>query len=655
MLKARWKPDPRASYGAGNSRLASSTISHGVTLRDDFRTDIPAGALIGSTAPTGQRRLGVDKEGRIGIDGGALRVGCPEVPGWGRLAISYGPFNFEPATCAVFVLLNGHHGSQTRRVYSGRWRSFLRSWATGLVRRAIVTGPLKRLGRFGRLAPSSLHDLTLPAHRTNIRFGLFADPIRPRSGSLPSFSVAAAGSRNGDLLARVSGRDLPVILGVSNVPLCCVVLRCLHGSTYLVGSAAAAAGFSPYPDLRPVAFDRTPVASKAFIGLHQSVLGEVGFTVDTRLYGVAAGVWDNACPCQLPLGEQSDRSVSLAEPVGCIALVTPGTSPTWWLRFRQDSFDVYWELRFHSHSIELGHCNKGTWTTLRRSSFPQRGRNLLIQDDGATVMVAIDGRLVFDKPVVSSVLSGATGLELGPGWDVDEVVVIPRRLRLPEHLVMGAIWQPRLPVPMVSDDLCGDSELARRVSGGHKWQRLSGVGSIQLTGTGARVDAAHDRPNPGRTLHVIEWPEDTVDMRVTITPPPRRSGEVHRGRAGVVMRNSRGDQLVVATYLDDWYVGRSLSSFVSISGEEFFRRAVWTNVDDRISWGRPYTLRVSFDGDRYLARIDEEPVLFRRISDVVPGSAGFTPEQVGLAVNEEFGNDTGSVFKDLRIGKLDGQ
>jgi len=557
--------------------------------------------------------------------------------------------------CASFLLVNGHHGSQTRRVYSGRLRSFLRSWATGSIRRVLVTGPWRRgARRLGRIAPKSAHDLTVPVHRTNLRIGWFAAADRPRLTGLPSFSVAAAGVRNGDLRVRAHGRDLTVVEGITNTPLGLVILRCPHGTTYLAGGMADSSGVPAYPGLRPVAFTRGGPTGEAYLGLHQSVLGEVGFDQDTRVYGVRHGAWGNCC-CERPLAAESSgghgTSRSTANDPGCISVPLPDQVPTW-LRFRRAGPEDYWEVRFDGPVMELGHVVRGRWTSLRRGRRPRRAATVMVLDGGGAVLVAVDGRRVLGGPVGAEPLAGARDIELGPGWDRDALIVVPREVSLPDHLRVGGIWRPEPRRSVTSDSLRGEGELADHSSSGSRWRRVEGTGSVLLGPDGARVNASHDRPSPGRSLFTLPWSHPGVEVSVTITPPVSREGEVQRCRAGVVLRGDDNCQLVVATYLDDWYVGNSLSSFVTVDGKELFYRAVWTNVAHRITWGRPYRLSVAFDGDQYLARIDGEPVLFRRITDVAPHHVGFRPTEVGLAVNEEFGCDTGSQFSDLTLGVL---
>ena len=98
--------------------------------------------------------------------------------------------------------------------------------------------------------------------------------------------------------------------------------------------------------------------------------------------------------------------------------------------------------------------------------------------------------------------------------------------------------------------------------------------------------------------------------------------------------------------MNDAY-GTSISAFFQVDGFEELYDAVWTNVGRRIRWGVPYDFRVAFDGSRFLAFVDGEPVLYRALSDIYPDWAGMEIHRVGMVVNWEWGNDTGTTFRDF--------
>ena len=130
-----------------------------------------------------------------------------------------------------------------------------------------------------------------------------------------------------------------------------------------------------------------------------------------------------------------------------------------------------------------------------------------------------------------------------------------------------------------------------------------------------------------------------------ITPPGTKRGEWEFGRGGLVFWQDDDNQLIVNTWLDDFYDGTSISSFFHLRGFEEIYDAVWTNVGRRVQWGVPYRLRVAFDGNHYIIYVNGEPVLGRSITDVYPQFDRLAIRRVGLAANWEWGNDTGSLSK----------
>ena len=108
-----------------------------------------------------------------------------------------------------------------------------------------------------------------------------------------------------------------------------------------------------------------------------------------------------------------------------------------------------------------------------------------------------------------------------------------------------------------------------------------------------------------------------------------------------------GNYLSVSTWLDDAYNGASISVFPKRLGFEELYDAVWTNVGDQVPWGKPFRLRVALDSDRFVVLIDNEPVMQRALTDLYPDDPPLRIARVGLAVNWEWGNDTGSTLKNF--------
>lgn len=132
-----------------------------------------------------------------------------------------------------------------------------------------------------------------------------------------------------------------------------------------------------------------------------------------------------------------------------------------------------------------------------------------------------------------------------------------------------------------------------------------------------------------------------------MTPPGSARGQKHEGRGGLVFWQDRDHYLIVNLWLHDGYAGASISSFPIVGGFDDIYNAVWSNIGSRATWGRPFRLGVVFDGDRYIARVDGEPVIMRAISDVYPRAPRLRIRRVGLAANWEWGLDTGTVFHEF--------
>lgn len=102
---------------------------------------------------------------------------------------------------------------------------------------------------------------------------------------------------------------------------------------------------------------------------------------------------------------------------------------------------------------------------------------------------------------------------------------------------------------------------------------------------------------------------------------------------------------MIANWLDDVYDGASVSSFFHLNGFEELYDAVWSNVGNRIQWGVPHQFRAVFDGGRYIVFINDEPLLYRALTDIYPNIKPLHINRVGIVANWEWGDDTGSMFQ----------
>jgi hypothetical protein len=133
-------------------------------------------------------------------------------------------------------------------------------------------------------------------------------------------------------------------------------------------------------------------------------------------------------------------------------------------------------------------------------------------------------------------------------------------------------------------------------------------------------------------------------VQLDITPPGTQRKQGEKGRGGLIFWQDANNYITISTWLDDSYGGASISSFFYLKGFEDLYDAVWTNVGSRVYWGIPYTLRVVFDGMNYTAYVNNEPVLYRTLTDVYPDTRRLDINRIGIVSNWEWGNDTGSVF-----------
>ncbi len=238
----------------------------------------------------------------------------------------------------------------------------------------------------------------------------------------------------------------------------------------------------------------------------------------------------------------------------------------------------------------------------------------------------------------------------------------PRSMPIPPALDLGALWARRGTRPQMVEEFAGSpADLAGDASPGppadlagaatpaqRRWRRALGSGVIERTGQGdARVRATRQQPNPGRTAYVVDWHDPTfADVEVEITPPGSARGQGENGRGGIVLWQDEDNYLIVNTWLDDLprHDGSSVSAFLMAHGSEDMYDAVWSNVGRAVTWGERYRLRVSCDGERFLVWLNDEPVLYRALADIRPDAPRLALRGVGLAVNWEWGDDTGSVF-----------
>lgn len=696
-----------------NKHVANPFIDH-------FSDDLSPGRVIGSRSAAGTQRRGVDVEGVISIDNQALRIQPLLQPGWGRAGIAYGPYRRENGLAFGVYLLNGHHSSQTgdltqrlvdrlyrwargseaeklpqrlfRWVLVGNKRRFLRQ-----LRRWTVINKQYRRGGAGSGATAAIDE--------NLALGWFphetpADP--PGEGH--GFIVHAAGPENGALWIRSGAALLPAINGLQNIPLYLLVVLREQGAAYYAASLPDAHGLAALPNLRPLAIDPFNDDPTLFAILHQSVLGQIGFRVDTRVYqtqvgrisdlntwyGTAhaadrltgltslaqskaeiGGMWtvyegefERTTLGIKPIGRENLAVLDPGQPTGLVHVLIdqPNGRQMVGLVWRFQDAANYWRLFIQGDLCRLDRREAGEWKEVATNaihSVESAPRSLQLLDDGKLFNAYLNGRPLFDADFNDTRLATATGVGVYATANQEikneEMHMLafeahPRLIPIPPTFAPDRNWLPAAEKVTVSDDFAQDvGDLDGRVTsvGNKPWRRELGTGVIELNGNQtAQVRASVQAPNPGRTAYTVPWDNPTfADLRVSLIPPGMGRGLSEKGRGGLIFWQDPHNYIIVNTWLDDYYGGAAVSAFFHLHGFEELYDAVWSNVGRRIYWGTPYELRVAFDGLTFTAFVDDEPVLYRALTDVYPQFKQLAIKRVGIIANWDWGNDTGTHFR----------
>jgi hypothetical protein len=496
----------------------------------------------------------------------------------------------------------------------------------------------------------------------------------------------------------------PAITGLQNLPIYYIVVLRETGAAYYAASLPNAHGLIPYPQMRPLAIDSFGSDTPLYAAIYQSVLGQIGWRVDTRVYETCvaqldelASWWGSAHAADRLQGDHGlagslaeqggrwtahagdcQRAPDGATPCDTENLLTldpgavsglihllittgDGFAGEAGILWRFQDADNCWSFTVGNAGAYLQIKENGTWGTLASAeewvTIPGKVHALQILDDGSAMRLSLDGRLVFDTEFTDTRLQAATATgicaaKVSGTLCLRDFEAHPRSVPIPAPLQARAPWLAAGTKVEISEDFAGEAgDLAGKTTtaGDQIWRKQIGTGAIALTGHGAaRVCASATQPAPGRIAYTVGWHQpDLADLQLKILPPGSRKGQGERGRGGFIFWQDEHNYITISTWLDDNYDGASISSFFHVNGFEELYDAVWTNVGQRVYWGKPYVLRVVFDGMNYLAYVDDEPVLFRALSDVYPGLARLHIQRVGIVANWEWGTDTGSTFYDF--------
>lgn len=666
------------------SPSSSVSTTTDLLLDDRYADDRAPGHVVGSRLADGLVRRGADAEGVLAVDHGALRIGYMRRAGWGRHGLAYGPFQREGGLAFATLVLNGHNNSQT----DPNPEPAPRRWARRLIR------PFHPLLAPHRVPPRPPSPCLHPPLPDNLAAGWFAGerPLDPTADS-HAFVVRATGGANGDLHVGVVGESPRVVSSLQNLPVLYVVILRERGAAYYAASLPGAPGTGAFPAMRPLAIDPAAGASTLYAGIWQSVLGEIGFQVDTRVFGsrvarppglaawygtaYAADMLTGTGPLEATPADRSawrvvrgrferhatgataaaDDSLALlltGEPAGLVhAYVRPSAEPIGFAWRVRDAHH-FWGVSIDTAACRLLCYEDGVPRDIATAGVDLPAgteASLQVIDDGRRIDVLLDGRPLLAADDERFGQHGGVGLyaaKAAPASVVHHFEAHPRRVPVPEALRMIPPALPETGRPVVVDTFdapAGPLEGHPASTGSGAWTKLLGAGVFELDGGTARVRASVDRPNPGRTAYAVPWPDPAfADVEVKILPPGTERGAGHRGRGGLVLWQDPAHYLIVNTWLDDCYDGTSISSFFFLGGREDVYRAVWTNVGRRVRWGVPYRLRLASDGLTYLVYVDDEPVLYRALSDVFPQAGRLAIRRVGIVANWEWGDDTGSRF-----------
>ncbi len=516
---------------------------------DCFSDDRPAGQVIGTQFDEGMTRKGVDREGVLGIDHGALRIQPLVKCGWGRAGIAYGPFQRRNGLTFGAFLTNCHNTSQGEPLPDG-FRPRLVRWALG----SETEKPLERMRRWWRGRQkkfmwrrlrqwfrTGLKHLKVPLIDENLAVGWFPSeaPGNPvQQGN--SFIMHALGPECGGLWARVGTACQQTIRGLQNVQMYFFVVLRESGAAYYVASIPGVPETSLYPKMRLLAIDPFQADPTVYAGIHQSALGQIGFRVDTRVYRtqVAAipefsGWYGSAHGADAFVGDGSlhlsnaevggswtvhggdfrrtaDGLVSrdavntamlkLNSPSGLIhVLVNTTDEPVEGIAliWRGCDEENFWCFEAGSRQCQLSIKENGNWSRFPATKWhrlaPNGLNSLQVSDDGENIRLYLNGDLVYATSFSDARLKDGASVGVRITGSTNSVSLKrfeahPLEIPVPDTFDLGKAWFVKGSRVVISDGFEGSpAELAGRATpvGARSWKKEIGQGIIQLTGAGA--------------------------------------------------------------------------------------------------------------------------------------------------------------------------
>ncbi|MCG5059413.1 MAG: nucleotide-binding protein [Limnoraphis sp. WC205] len=681
---------------------------------DSYSDERLPGQTLDTLSGSGVLRQGSDREGVIAIDNDALRLPYLLKPGWGRQGIAYGPYRRRNGLTLAVFMLNGHNTSHRADLQQSILGRSLR-WVAGSGSRAplqqllgLVASPYKqRMWRrwqfWANNTPQGFQESRLDK---NLAVGWFANPVPVdplNEGN--AFIVQGTGSENGELWTRVGERLQSAFQGLQNLQVYYVVILREKGAVYYASSVPNVLGLTAYPELRPLAIDPFNTDKSVYGAIYQNVLGQTGFSIDTRVYGtqiveipsftqwygtahgadrlvgkgslnsmvgevggkwqVFQGKYQRSVQGAIAIQSNSFAILNPRQTSGLIHtlietsdIITPVA-----ILWRVQDQENCWCLWLSESQCQLQIKQKGRGNSIAVSNAlslqPNSIHSVQILDDGNSFNLYLNGKLLFNTSFNETRFQQATGAgfaakEANHQLYFREFEVHPRSISIPHEIDMGSPWFENGKTRVVVEKFEGSAQdlSGKRTTQGNKsWHKEFGKGAIIITGKNrAKVKASLPNPNPGRTVYTVDWDDALfADVQVDITPPKLYKNKKTEGRGGLIFWQDESNYMIVANCLSASYTEASISSFFCIHGFEDVYDAVGASVGRRINWGVTHTLRVVFDGMNYTALINDEPVLYRALTDIYPKlKQPLLIRRIGLVVNWEWGgDDMGTVFNNF--------
>ncbi|MDJ0620420.1 MAG: hypothetical protein QNJ63_27395 [Calothrix sp. MO_192.B10] len=534
-------------------------------FQDLYQDDQPAGRVIGTKSTTGVIRKGIDTEGIIAIDNGALRLQPLIKPGWGRQGIAYGPYERANGLALAVFLVNGHNTSQTGSINSLirqilRWMKVSEEktlrWLLNLQKFRWLLGLLsvsnkQRIIRRIKYWANNRQKLPRPAEvYENLAVGWFPQEVPSDPCSTGNaFIVHAADSENGELWTHVGSNLLSAVKGLQNVQIYYIIILREKGAAYYAASVSNAYGLGSYPNMRPIAIDPFHEDENVYASVYQSVQGEIGFWVDTRVYGTQVqqipplstwygtahgadrligngllgdsqteigGLWtiykgsfSQTEKGAVPVVIDSLAVLNPGNPSGLVHLIleTSDNVTTANIIWRFQDEENFWSLSLGADKCQLIIRSDGISQSVAVSDEwylqPNSIYSLQILDEGQKFSLYLNGKLLFANCFIDTRLNNGTGVGIGAveantNLFFRDFEAHSSSIPIPTELDCGSPWVAEGTQVVVSDDfgsgifgdLAGKTTNTGDSTEGNSlasrtWRKEMGRGSMQLTGNGS--------------------------------------------------------------------------------------------------------------------------------------------------------------------------